>query len=416
MRSGSRGNAVEASLFDRLKLRLYALILIAIMVGFVILCAAAYRQAFTNTVGVTIRADRSGLQMYPGNRVQLRGVDVGRVGSVALTKDGEGAIVTLKMQPDKMKDIPANVGVQLNQLTAFGAKSVDLTYPEHPAIRTLQAGDQLGGDHVAVEVNTLFDHIQRLLDTASPAKVSAVLGNLAAALQGRGDQIGQTAAELDDYLRKFNTNLPQLQRDLSKTADVTNLYADIAPDLSQILQNTTVTSRTLVGQQAQLDSFLFQVSRVGDKGGTFFGQNGDALVDVVQNALPTTALLKQYSPEFACLLKGIDKADKQMLATQSKVPGITGLVTVQPGDVSYKNPQNLPDISAHLGPKCYGLPNYDGRVVPSDATKNADVSTPANGDNRLRLGDPPLVVQLFGPLAGVPLTSQEKAQLQGGKR
>jgi phospholipid/cholesterol/gamma-HCH transport system substrate-binding protein len=407
---------VETSLFDRLKLRLYALILIAIVVGFVVLCGAAYRQDFTDTVPVTIRADRTGLQMYPGNRVQMRGVDVGRVGSVALTKDGEGAIVTLKMQPGKLKQIPANVGVQLDQLTAFGAKSVALSYPEHPAVRRLQAGDELGGSHVAVEVDTLFDHLQRILATASPAKVSAVLGNLAAALQGRGDQIGQTAAELYDYLTKLNADLPQLQHDLSKTADVANLYADVAPDLSRILQNTTVTSRTLVAQQAQLDSFLFQVSRVGNTGGTFFGQNGDTLVDVVRNALPTTALLKRYSPEFACLLKGIDKADKQMLATQSKVPGITGLVTVQPGDVSYKNPQNLPSISADLGPRCYGMPHYDGRVVPSDATKYADKSSEASGDNRLRVGDPPLVVQLFGPLAGAPLTNKEKSHIQGGGR
>ncbi len=404
---------------DRVKLRLYALILIAIVGGFGVLCAAAYQQAFTDTVDVTLRADRTGLQMYRGNRVQLRGVDVGRVGSMALTEDGRGVLITLKMEPGKMKDIPANVGVQLNQLTAFGAKSVALTYPEHPATRTLQAGDQLGGNRVAVEVNTLFDHVQRILDTASPAKVSAVLGNLAGALQGRGDELGQTGAELAVYLSKFNENLPQLQSDFSKTADVANLYADIAPDLSHILESVTVTSRTLVEQQAQLDSFLFQVTRTGNQGGVFFGQNADALVSVVQNALPTTALLKRYSPEFACLLQGIDKADKQMLATQGKVPGITGLVEFEPGDVMYKNPQNLPNISADIGPKCYGLPHYDGRVVPTEATKDFDKGGEANpypGDNRLRVGDPPLVVELFGPLAGAPLTDQEKAQLQGGTR
>ncbi len=406
-------------MFGRVRLRLYALILIAVVSGFGALCIAAYRQAFISTVDVTLRADRTGLQMYRGNRVQLRGVDVGRVGSMTRTEDGRSVLITLKMDPDKMKDIPANVGVQLNQLTAFGAKSVELTYPEHPTTRTLQAGDQVGGDRVAVEVNTLFDHLQRILDTASPAKVSAVLGNLAGALQGRGDELGQTGADLAAYLNKFNENLPQLQNDFSRTADVANLYADIAPDLSHILESVTVTSRTLVEQQAQLDSFLFQVSKTGNQGGVFFGQNADALVSVVQNALPTTALLKRYSPEFACLLQGIDKADKQMIATQGKVPGITGLVAIEPGDVTYKNPRNLPSMSADIGPQCYGLPNYDGRVVPAEATKDFDKGGEANpypGDNRLRMGDPPLVVQLFGPLAGVPLTDQEKARLQGGAR
>jgi phospholipid/cholesterol/gamma-HCH transport system substrate-binding protein len=185
--------------------------------------------------------------------------------------------------------------------------------------------------------------------------------------------------------------------------------------VGHILQNTTVTSKTLIDQQGQLDGFLFQVTRAGYKGSDFFGPNADALVDVVHNLLPTTSLLNEYSPEFACVLQGVDKADKQMYATQSKVPGITGLVQIQPGDEPYKNPEQLTVINPDAGPHCYGLPNLDGRITPEEAVVNQDKGDPNKAvDNRLRPGDPPLVVQLFGPLAGVPLTPLEKAELKPG--
>lgn len=62
---------------SRFKYRIYALILISIIVGFFTLCGAAYAKAFTPYEEISLRADRTGLQMYPGNRVQMRGVDVG---------------------------------------------------------------------------------------------------------------------------------------------------------------------------------------------------------------------------------------------------------------------------------------------------------------------------------------------------
>jgi phospholipid/cholesterol/gamma-HCH transport system substrate-binding protein len=397
------------TLADRLRRRGAAIALLLLIAGFTALCVAGYRQAFTDTVDVTLRADRTGLQMYPGNRVQLRGVDVGRVGAVDLSEDGRGAIVTLRMQPDRLAEIPVNVGVELNQLTAFGAKSVALVYPDAPSGSTLSAGDELGAHSVAVEVNTLFDNVEKLLDVASPAEVSAVLGNLAAALDGRGQQLGDTAVQLSAYLQRFNENLPTLQEDLAKTAEVANLYADIGPDLSTVLESATVTSRTLVDQQAELDSFMFQVTRAGYTGRDFFGQNADGLVSLVGNLLPTTRLLEEYSPEFACLLQGIDKASEQMFATQGIVPGITGLVGLEAGDVDYTEPTT---IAASAGPHCHGMPNLDGRVLPDSVFDIVDPSGEANpdGDNRVRLGDRSVVAQLFGPLAGLPLTDIERAE------
>lgn len=127
--------------------------------------------------------------------------------------DGGNAVdIALRMNPETLPMVPADARVELSQLTAFGAKTVGLTAPEQPSGRTLAAGDQLTADRVTIEVNTLFQNLDRVLESVEPAKVASVLGNASHALQGRGETLGQTASELAAYLRKFNENLPQLQR------------------------------------------------------------------------------------------------------------------------------------------------------------------------------------------------------------
>ncbi|MBN9735640.1 MULTISPECIES: MCE family protein [unclassified Pseudonocardia] len=407
------------SFASRFKYRIYALILVSIIVAFFALCGAAYAKAFTPYEEISLRADRTGLQMYPGNRVQMRGVDVGEVGDVNIVDGGNAVDISLRMNPDTLSMVPADARVQLSQLTAFGAKTVGLTAPELPSGRTLAAGDQLTADRVTVEVNTLFQNLDRVLDSVEPAKVASVLGNASHALQGRGETIGQTASELAAYLRKFNENLPQLQRTASSGADLANLYADVTPDLLSLVDDVTVTSRTVVEQQANLDSFFFQLTRFSNTGRDFFLQNGDALTDVMHTALPTTGLLRDYSPMFACFLQGVDDNRKLMEANQGgRVPGVAGMVSVQPGGRPYDNPEDLPEVGADNGPNCHGLPDLDGTIAPESLNADVDKGGEPNEnlDNTPRIGDPPAYSYLFGPLnpeAGQPVEGQAPGLIPG---
>ena len=58
----------------------------------------------------------------------------------------------------------------------------------------------------------------------------------------------RTSSCVDDYFAELNPQLPAIEEDISGLADVSQIYADAAPDLLRILRNVTVTDQHHPGQ------------------------------------------------------------------------------------------------------------------------------------------------------------------------
>ena len=126
------------------------------------------RGKFTETVPVTVISDRAGLVMNPDAKVKMRGVQVGSVKSIEYRPDGKAAALQLDMDPSQLHLIPSNVNVDIASSTVFGAKFVQLEAPPNPTAETLQQGQVLEGEHVTVEINTVFQQLVSVLDTIDP--------------------------------------------------------------------------------------------------------------------------------------------------------------------------------------------------------------------------------------------------------
>ena len=84
---------------------------IAVIVAVVAFSVMMFRGGFGQTVPVTVVSERAGLVMNPEAKVKMRGVQVGQVESIETRPDGK-AVLHLAMNPDELKDIPANVLVE----------------------------------------------------------------------------------------------------------------------------------------------------------------------------------------------------------------------------------------------------------------------------------------------------------------
>jgi phospholipid/cholesterol/gamma-HCH transport system substrate-binding protein len=109
----------------------WTLIILVVTAVALWLTYALFLGTFKPHETVTLTSDRSGLVMETNAKVKLRGVQVGRVS--AIQGGSQPVALTLEIDRDKIKSIPANVEAQIRATTVFGAKFVDLVYPSDPA-------------------------------------------------------------------------------------------------------------------------------------------------------------------------------------------------------------------------------------------------------------------------------------------
>src|SRR5882757_10283818 len=88
------------------------LLVIALVVAVAI---GRYANVFTRTAPVSLTTDRIGLNLLPGAKVKFQGVPVGTVGSIQLEPDA--AILQLRLDPDELAIIPANVDAAIVSTT-----------------------------------------------------------------------------------------------------------------------------------------------------------------------------------------------------------------------------------------------------------------------------------------------------------
>lgn len=372
-------------------------VFLLVIVAIVGIAVGRYANVFTPTEPVTLTTDRSGLNLLPGAKVKFQGVQVGTVRSVDLLPDA--ARLNMRLDPEKLPIIPANIEARILPTTVFGAKYVDLTMPPRPSAQPLASGARLDNRAVTVEVNSVFDQLTQVLAAVQPAKLNVTLAALAETLRGRGDHLGDTLTQLNGYLGQLNPMLPALRHDFTGVAGVGNLYADVTPDLMRVLSNAMVTSDALVERQNDLRALLPDLASTADSGHQLLTANSDELVDALDLLRPTTDLLRHYSPELTCFVQGLDNARKLLEPViGGKYPALNLNVGFLPGANPYQPGRDLPKVSADNPPSCHGLPLLAPGQAPAPYVQT-DTGGHANPhpDNRVVPGAPPLSVQLFGP-------------------
>ncbi|MPZ66321.1 MAG: MCE family protein [Pseudonocardiaceae bacterium] len=372
-------------------------------VGFIVVVSsliagsiAKYNEVFVDYVPVTLRADQVGNQLQERSDVKIRGVIVGKVSDIETT--GDGATVALSMRPGMVDMIPSDVQARLLPKTLFGEKYVSLVAPAAPDVasrQSLQAGDVIAQDRsrTAIEVQQVLDSLLPLLEAVRPQDLASTLNAMSQTLEGRGDDVGETLVLLQRYLSQLNTELPDINADISGLADVTDTYSEAAPDLLAALEDFTVTSRTAVEQRENLSNLYATVTRASDDTTGFLEVNDDNLIALADTGRPTLEVLAKYAPEYPCLLGQLDglvpRID-EVLGEGTDEPGAHFTVELIPDSRGPYRPGEEPEYSDQRGPYCVpaevpgnhpqyppGGPIEDGSDPPPAASARSGDDQPA---------------------------------------
>ena len=272
------------------------------------LSLAFYNKQFSNYTTVTVMADRAGLQLAKFGDVRVHGALVGSVQKIE--SDGQKAKITLNLDPDAARAISSDISVQILPTTLFGRNYLELVPPTGAGARSdaLKDGTVIPANRVTtnVDLSKILANLFPLLRSVRPADLNSTLYALAHALEGKGDQLGDTFETLDAYLKRMNVKLSTLKTDLTLLADVADTYDLAAPDLIRLLGNATVTARTLIDKQGSLDRALSSLTGLSKITRATLSENEKLLVDQVRSGKPLLALLDTYSPELPCVLEGLD--------------------------------------------------------------------------------------------------------------
>jgi phospholipid/cholesterol/gamma-HCH transport system substrate-binding protein len=340
----------------------WTLILFAVIALITGATGVMFSGTFRSYVPVTLKSDRAGLVMEPGAKVKMRGVQVGRVGDI---KGGLNQVsLKLEIDPDLLQQIPANVQAEIRATTAFGAKYVNLIYPNDPSPKRLTAGEVLQSSNVSTEVNTVFQNLRNVLQKVDPAKLNSVLSALAEGLRGQGDRIGEGISDGNEVLLALNPRAETVRRDWQSLKGFSDTYAAAAPNILKVLDAASTTSATVTDNAANLDAVLVGVLGLSRSGIDLLGPSKDNLVKAINVLQPTTDLLMKYNPELTCLLVGgKTTVDTGFLDVTGGADGKSVILDVALllGDDAYKYPDNLPIIGAKGGPGgkpgCGSLPD-----------------------------------------------------------
>jgi phospholipid/cholesterol/gamma-HCH transport system substrate-binding protein len=316
---------------------------------------ATFTKKFVDYERVTLTTSNIGLQLPTRADVKIRGVIVGEV-LEAKAGEGEGAELTLGIYPDKLGEIPANVTGSIVPKTLFGEKYVSLVVPDSGPSGTIRAGAVIDRTKVATELEEVLSDIYPLLRTVRPADLNATLSALATALEGRGSQLGENLETVDSYLKRINPQIPALLEDLKLTAQVSDTYADILPEVAQILDDTVKTTGTIEEKEAALTATLRDIRSFSDTARSFLAANEANLREAGELSTPILRAVARYAPTFPCMSAAIVKVQGRLAEAFRGYELHIVLETLQDQPRKY-TPKDAPIFGDDRGPDCLGLPD-----------------------------------------------------------
>jgi phospholipid/cholesterol/gamma-HCH transport system substrate-binding protein len=347
-----------------IRLRVQGLAFLVVLVSLLGLAVAQYEKAFATVAHVTLHTDVVGNQLQNASDVKVRGVIVGEVRDIKTSL--QGATIDLAIDPQYLSQIPANVSARLLPKTLFGERYVSLIPPQAPSRQRLADGDVIGQDRTkdAIELEKVIDDLLPILQAVSPQDLSFTLGAVANALRGRGDALGANLASAGQYVGQINTVLPQLEADISGIADVSDTYNSAADNLLGVLDNLSVTNKTVVDEKEQLRRTFTVVGSSSDTVAGFLTTNEQNLIQLASTSKPVLGVFAKYSPEYPCLLNGLARFDpmiSQAFGSKGN-PALQLNITVTFPPRNKYVPGDQPAYIANSGPDCRGLDNVDAII------------------------------------------------------
>lgn len=407
---------------------------LAVVAAIVLVTVASYNKVFVPSDTVTLDAGNTGNALQKGSDVKLNGVPIGTVRAIRPVPGGSQ--LTLGISPSAMNEIPADVVARLLPKTMFGERYVALVKPAAGLADATVAADTTSArlrpgavihedtSAPALELQRVFDRLLPLLRSIQPDKLAAMMGSLAEALHGHGNDIGRSLSQWASYLHKLNPHVPAMADDFARLADVARTYDAAAPDLISALDNLVITGRTLAARNNQLLNLYATVINSSNTATGWVANNENTITVLSAQSRKALTAIAPYASEFPCVFAAarayIPRMDK-LLGKGTNEPGIHVKLSIVASRGKYLPGRDAPVWQHGKRPKCPYVTGQTGtrpaRVTGAGA-QPIQIAPPADAELQRQLlnegaglgevnspAENQMIAELLAPGAGLSPTA-----------
>ncbi|OLR90653.1 MCE family protein [Actinokineospora bangkokensis] len=268
-----------------------------------------------NGYRVTLQLVDSG-GIFTNAEVTYRGVNVGRVGEIHLTR--QGMDVDLNIDPEAPA-IPADLDAVVANRSAVGEQFVDLR-PRHDGGAVLQEGTVIPADRAKTPVST--DTVLRDLDalaTSVPTdSLRTVVDELDRAFTGTGPDLQVLLDTASEFTQAAKDNLPQTIKLIQDGQVVLDTQAANSGDITSFADSLAQVTAQLKASDPQLRTLIATTPAAAQAVTDLLRESGQGLGVVTANLLTTANI-------FSTRNNGIELAlvvyPALAAGTKSVVPG-----------------------------------------------------------------------------------------------
>lgn len=237
--------------------------------------------------------------LYPNGNVTYRGVEVGRVQDVSLTRAGVAAVLSLKSGVA----IPADLDAEVHSQSAIGEQFVELL-PRNGAGPSLQNGDVIPIERTVIppDISTLLDATNRGLQAIPRDNLRTAVGEAFSAVGGLGPEIARLVRGSNSLAIEAGRNLESL----TTLIDESKPLLDTQIDTGDAIQRWAANLASVTDQLSTQDSAVAELIKNGpsgiDQARQLFDQLQPTLPIVLANLVSVGDVAVTYQPNLEQLL------------------------------------------------------------------------------------------------------------------
>jgi phospholipid/cholesterol/gamma-HCH transport system substrate-binding protein len=237
--------------------------------------------------------------LYPRSNVTYRGVQVGEVKSVELTRTGVQAVLALNSDIR----IPADLEAEVHSVSSVGEQFVQLL-PRSGEGPELRNGDVIPLDRTSVptDINAVLDNTNRGLEAIPQENLKTVVDEAYLAVGGLGPELRRLVTGSTTLAIDARKNLDSLTTLIDQSKPVLDTQTDTAGSIQAWAANLASISGQLQSQDPAVAGILEKAPAAADEVRSLFDRLQPTLPIVLANLVSIGEVAVTYQPNLEQLL------------------------------------------------------------------------------------------------------------------